>query len=269
MRAGGAVMVLACALSGLAPTARAGVTVALLPTSQTVAPGADFDVFVTVTQSGSTFNAFDVVIGHDPGALTLLPLSPLSLQEGSLMKNACANTFHQFRRGTDRDTATDVLLCNQTSVTGPGQIYRVRFRASNTPQPTTVQFLSGLHFYDAGISVTPVTSSDATVSIEAPVGVASPGGFQTALRVRATPNPAHGGAMLRIDTDRPGMQDLLVLDALGRVVRHLERGFFEAAGRTISWDGRSDTGERLPVGLYTVRLRTPTRAVQTRLVLLD
>ena len=263
-----AAILLAVALHAFAPAARAGVTVALQPATQTVSPGAEFDLFLAVTQSGSAFNAFDAIIGHDPAALTLLELSPLSLQEGSLMKNACANTFHQFRRGTDRDTATDVLLCNETSVTGPGQIYRLRFRASNTPQIATVQ-LPALQFFNAGLYVTPVSSSAATVTIQAPAGVGDPGGVGSALRVRAAPNPARAGVVLRIDTDRPGMQEILVLDALGRVVRHLERGFFEAAGRSVSWDGRSDTGARLPVGLYTVRVRTSTRTVQTRLVLLD
>ena len=259
---------LTLALSLCAVAAQAGVTVALQPSTQTVSPGADFDLFIAVTQSGSAFNGFDAVIGHDPAALTLVELSPLSLQEGSLMKNACANTFHQFRSGTDRDTMADVLLCNETSVTGPGQIYRLRFHASSTPQVTAVHFLPGLHFYDAGLYVTPVTSADATVAIQSPVGVAEPRG-SAALRVRATPNPTRAGAAVRIDTDRPERQAVLVLDTLGRVVRHLQNGFFEAGSRAVSWDGRSDAGARLPAGLYTIQVRTSTRTVQTRLALLD
>ena len=111
------------------------------------------DLTIVVTQSGSAFNAFDAIVGYDPAALTLVPLSPLSLQQGSLMTGACSNTFHQFEQGADRDTITDALLCNATSVTGPGQIYRLHFRASATPQVTTVRFLPGLQFYNAGLYV--------------------------------------------------------------------------------------------------------------------
>ena len=137
-------LALAILFAAGAPVARAGITVALDPPTQSVAPGAEFDVFVAVTQAGSSFNAFDAVIGFDPAALTLLQLSPLSLQEGALMTAACPSTFHRFTPGADRATIADVLLCEGQSVTGPGQIYRLRFRASNTSQITNVRFLSGL-----------------------------------------------------------------------------------------------------------------------------
>ena len=185
------------------------------------------------------------------------------------MTGACSNTFHQFEQGADRDTITEALLCNATSVTGPGEIYRLHFRASATPQVTTVRFLPGLQFYDAGLYVTPVASSDATIGIGGAAAVGDPGGAGFRLRVRASPNPAHGAATLRVDSDRPGMQELLVLDALGRVVRHVERGEFEAAARAIVWDGRSDAGARLPAGVYTILLRTPAGAARTHLILID
>ena len=263
-----AALLLALCLLGTVPAARAGVTVALQPAVQNVSPGAEFDLFVAVTQGGSEFNAFDAIVGFNPAALTLVQLSPLSLQEQALMKDACANTFHRFREGADRDSITDVLLCSGVSVTGPGQIYRLRYRASTTPQTTTVQFLPGLKFYNAGLNVTPVTSSNATIVIGSSVGVV-PVGPAAGLRVSVRPNPARGSATLRIETDRPGIQRVLILDSLGRVVRHLQAGFFESAVRTVSWDGRTDSGRWLPPGIYTVQLRTSDRTVGTRLTLLD
>src|SRR5215467_7812223 len=137
-----------------------GVYVALTTESQIVDPGAVFDVSLTITQEGLPFNGFDAVIAYDPAALTLLPLSPTSLQEGDLMTGACASRFHLFHQGAGTDTVTDVLLCNGVSVTGPGDIYRLRFRASNTPQVTHIQFLSGLQFYNEGLYVNPVFSTD-------------------------------------------------------------------------------------------------------------
>jgi hypothetical protein len=257
------------ALAAGAPAARAGVTVALEPDSQSVAPGAEFDLVIAVTQSGSAFNGFDAVIGFDPAALTLLPLSPPSLQEGSLMTGACASTFHRFTPATDRVTIADVLLCDGQSVSGPGQIYKLRFRASNTQQTTTVQFLPGLKFYDAGLYVTPVTSSHAVVTIGSVVGVGGPVAPASGLRVRASPNPARGSTTLRIEADQEGPQEVLVLDSLGRVVRRLEKGSYGKGPRTVSWNRRSDSGRRLPPGSYMVEVRAPERTARTRLVLLD
>jgi hypothetical protein len=261
-------MTLALSLAASAPVALAGVTTALLPATQTVAPGAEFDLYITITQAGSAFNGFDAVIGFDPAALTLLQLSPLSLQEGALMTSACSSTFHRFTPGSDRVTIADVLLCDGQSVPGPGQIYRLHFRASNTPQSTTVRFLPGLRFYDAGLFVTPVTSSDASVGIGVIVGVgdavvASPG-----LKILALPNPARTAAILRVDADHAGPQEVRVLDALGRVVRRIERGSFAAGSREIAWNRRSDTGRRLPSGVYTVEVTSGAQSARARLVLL-
>ncbi len=260
---------LVLALAAGVPAARAGITVALEPATQSVAPGSEFDLVITVTQSGSAFNAFDAVIGFDPAALTLIPLSPLSLQEGSLMTAACPSTFHHFTQGTGRATISDVLLCSGQSVTGPGQIYRLRFLASNTPQSTTVRFLPGLRFYNAGLYVTPVASSDATIGIGVIVGVGDLDAMAPGLRVRASPNPARASTSLRIEADRAGTQEVLVLDSLGRVVRRLGKGRFAAGPRAVAWDRRSDSGRRLPAGLYTIEVRTPAHKARTRLVLLD
>jgi flagellar hook capping protein FlgD len=265
-RAGG--VTLALSLAASVPAARAGVTTALLPATQTVAPGSEFDLYITITPAGSAFNAFDAVIGFDPAALTLLQLSPLSLQEGALMTSACSSTFHRFTPGSDRVTIADVLLCDGQSVTGPGQIYRLHFRAANTPQSTTVRFLPGLHFYDAGLYVTPVTSSDASVGIGVMVGVGDAAAAAPGLRILALPNPAHTAATLRVEADRAGPQEVRVLDALGRVVRRIERGSFAAGPREIAWNRRSDAGRRLPSGLYTVEVTSGAQSARARLVLL-
>ncbi|TMQ74291.1 MAG: hypothetical protein E6K81_00215 [Candidatus Eisenbacteria bacterium] len=143
--------VLVPAVLALCPPARAqGVTVALTPSVPSVAPGSTFVVYVDVTQAGSLFNGFDAVIGYDPTALTLTPMSPLSLQEGSYMKSACGLRYHRFRPGADCDTATDVLLCDGIAL---------------TPQVTTVRFLPGLRFYYGGIDLSLANAYDAVIAI--------------------------------------------------------------------------------------------------------
>src|SRR5438094_1617210 len=79
------------------PTAAQGVHVALMPAALQVAPGSTFDLEIDVTQAGSNFNGFDIYIGYDPSAVSLVPLSPISLQEGSYFTSACGNRFHRFR----------------------------------------------------------------------------------------------------------------------------------------------------------------------------
>lgn len=257
------------ALAVLAPATHAGVTIALQPATQTVTPGAQFDLFIAVTQSGSAFNAFDAIVGYSPSALTNIQLSPLSLQEGALMTGACGNRFHRFRQGTDRDTITDVLLCNGVSVSGPGQIYRLRFQASTTPQTTTVQFLPGVAFYNAGLAVTPVATGDATVVIGTPVGLETPIRHPASLRLHANPNPSRSLTMLRIEADAAGLQELTVCDVLGRVVRRLGSGWFDAGARERTWDGRDDSGARVPPGIYYAQLRAVDGVVRSPIARLE
>jgi hypothetical protein len=241
-----------------------GVYVALTTDSQIVDPGTVFDVSLTITQEGLPFNGFDAVIAYDPAALTLLPLSPASLQQGELMTNACATTFHLFHQGADTDTMTDVLLCNGVSVTGPGRIYRLRFRASDTPQVTHIQFLDGLQFYDEGLYVNPVYATDLDIGIGTGLVGTGPTPAPGKLDLRVTPNPAAGGGTsLTIETDRAGAQELSVFDLKGRLVRRFEDDT-TAGMRTVHWDGRDALARAVPPGVYLVDLRMKGRSVTRR-----
>jgi hypothetical protein len=240
------------------------VTVALQPATQVVAPGADFDLLLEVTAAGSPFNAFDAIVGFDPAALTPVVLAPLSLQEGALMTGACGTRFHDFRAGAARDTLTDVLLCANVSVTGPGTIYRLRFHASSTEQSTTVHLLPGLRFFDSGILI-PSSGSDAVVTIANTVGVSGPRG--EGMQLALAPNPARGPVSIRIDGAPAGTQELRVIDARGRRVRVIESGWLPAGARLRTWDGASQAGGRVPAGSYWIELRAGGRSVRARCVL--
>ncbi len=260
----------AAALLATAPGtfAAQGVKVALMPASQFVAPGAEFELSLEVTEAGSSFNAFDAYIGYDPAALTLVPQSPLSLQEGQYFTSACSNRFHRFRQGADRDTITDVLLCSGSSLTGPGQIYRLRFRASNTPQLTIVRFLPGLQFYNEGLYVNPVSSNDAGVSIGLETGVGGTPSPSVSM-LRAAPNPSRFGTVITVQMAHSGPQHLTIRDLQGRVIRRLESGYFEAGTRTVRWDGRNDSGQMAPAGMYLATLRAQGRTFKARFALLN
>src|SRR5262245_44695867 len=262
---------LSCVLSLTAPeAARAqGVHAALVPATQTVTPGSEFDVEIDVTQAGASFNGFEVVVHYDPAALTFLPASPISLQQGCLMTGACSGacgtTFHVFSATGDSLKANDALLCDQFSLTGPGQIYKLHFRASTTLQTTALSFQRGA-FFDAGVNVTPLLLTDCTVTIADQVGV-GPSPTTQGLAIRAQPNPFRGVVQLSIQSDVSGEQDLQVIDMLGRTIRRLPTRRIEAGGQRVEWDGTDELGARAPAGIYWIRLRVGDRVRQIRVVL--
>jgi hypothetical protein len=259
---------LACGAALTAAPSRAqGVTVALVPATSEVAPGATFELQLFVTQAGSAFNGFDAVIGFDPAALTLQPLVPVGLQQGTLMTAACPQTFHLFQSGASSAAITDVLLCSGQSVSGPGQIYRLRFVASTTPQVTEVRFLPGLQFYADGLFVNPAVSANAIVGIGMAPVAAEIGARARGVSLRVAPNPAPGATVFIAESDRAGTRRVRVLDTKGRVVRRLERSAGEGAV-PLAWDGRDDQGRPLPPGIYVAQLDVEGRSATRRLALI-
>jgi hypothetical protein len=259
------VLLATCAATPL----HAAVRVALSPPIQNVTPGTDFDVFLEVTEAGSAFNGFDFVVGFDPAALSFVPLAPVSLQQGCLMTGACSgacgNTFHVFSAAGDSLTANNVLLCNQFSLTGPGQIYRLRFHASNTPQVTQVTFRRRT-FYDAGLFVNPVISSDCMIGIGVTLGVGDRGG-PLAGRVRIEPNPSRGRVAFVPDAAGEGITGVEVLDLQGRLVRRLDATREPVSGPWV-WDGHDARGLRVAAGVYLARILRGDRVEHSRVVLL-
>jgi hypothetical protein len=267
----GAAIALGALLAGLlmgVESAAQGVTIALTPSRQEVTPGAAFAVDMTILYPGDPFNGFDAVIGYDPAALTLLPLSPVSLQEGDLMTGACGYTFHRFQPGVGTASITDVLLCNEMAVTGPGQVYRLRFQASSTPQITQVQFLPGLQFYNAGLYVNPANSMNAYVGIGMPAGVDDRTPLPTGLELRVAPNPSRGTVRFAVKADRVGSQRISVFDIRGRLVRRFGDSAYSGEARSVTWDGLDGTGHRPPAGVYVVTFEAGGRVVSGRVSLI-
>ena len=260
------------ALFALAPQpAHALITVALTPATQTVTPGTDFDVFVDVTAAGSPFNGFDLVLEYDPAALTPVPLVPVSSQQGCLMTGTCSgacpnNTFHRFTSVGDSLVINDVLLCNGFSLTGPGNLYKLRFHASNTPQTTSIT-IRRVQFFNAGLLVTPVSSSGAQVGIGVSLGVGG-GTAERSHVLRAEPNPARGRVQFVSEEPRPGIAETEIVDLQGRVVLRL--GAIALGPRvSFSWNGLDERGARAPAGLYLVKLRRGSDVRTSRFILLQ
>ena len=267
---------MACVLAvaiALAPTAARAVAVVteLQPAHLYVAPGADFEIDLVVPVAGdSLFNGFRAVLEFDPAVLTFVQASPVTTQIGCLMNGgcsaACGNTFHQFHAAADSAAVDLSLLCDNTFVGGPGQLYRYHFHASNTEQVTTVTTRTA-RFYKAGLYVNPSTTTNSIIEITSLVGVEGGPGVPVALRLAAEPNPTHGPVAFSIAAVEDGVQTLDVLDLSGRMVRHLSSGWQPRGTRRLSWDGSDAGGGRLPAGVYLVRLRAGAHTALTRVTI--
>jgi hypothetical protein len=266
-----ALLLAACLLlAGWAGKACAqGVTIALTPATLSVLPDSTFYLDITVSQAGSAFNAFDTMISFDSGAVTAIPLSPLSQQEGSIMKAACSNRFHRFHYGAAVDTVNDGLLCNGVSVTGPGQIYHLKFQAAHLDQYTEITFLTGkTHFYANGVYVNPVATSSALVTIGDPAGVPPPSAGPGRPFLRIVPNPATEKALFDLGPGTGGVRRITVSDVLGRVVRRFEDSVATGQVSQILWDGLDSSGGKVPVGVYFVTLQAGGQSCCERLSLI-
>jgi FlgD Ig-like domain len=248
----------------LPAVATADIHVAVTPPLNQVQPNEEFTLELTVTGSFALFNAFDATVEFDPAVLEFVPEVPLSLQEGALMIGVCGATFHRFSATGDSLVITDVLLCPAQALTGPGQIYRLRFRALETPASTSVRLRPGrTKFYNAGLYVLPVFTEDASVQVGDLVDAGTPGAPQ-GLSLRARPNPARAGTTLRIAAPEAGPQSVSIYDTRGRVVRAFPSAFAAAGERDLAWDGRDQFGRKVSIGNYTVVLRAGDRKAVTR-----
>jgi hypothetical protein len=266
-----AALVLASALALVPGAARAqGVATELQPAYGSVAPGAEFDVDFVVPVAGAAFNGFHAVFSYDPAALTFIQAVPVTSQQGCLMtggcSSACGLTFPVFSAAGDSLVVDLSLLCDQVSLTGPGQLYRLHFLASNTAQITYVT-TRRVQILDGGIYVNPVAHANSRIVIGAPAGVEGGASGTGALRLAAEPNPTQGPVAFSIASARDGIQSMDVLDLSGRLVRHLSAGWQPRGTRQLSWDGTDASGNRLAAGVYLVRLRVGADMVVARVAI--
>jgi hypothetical protein len=266
----GAAALLALLAAGAAHAS--GVHAILTPASGSVEPDSTIDVQLQVNPADAAFNSFGAVVSYDSTALTFQQLSPLSAQQGCLMTGtcgpsprACGTTFHRFIAAADSLKIDLSALCDGFSTVGPGQLYTLRFKAAHTEQVTTVH-IRHIEFYNGGIAVTPVSTQDSQINIHRTTAVGP--ATRVELSVSALPNPARGALALVIRSPGSGEQVVDVLDASGRLVRTLQRAWSPAGSRTLTWDGTSTNGERLPAGVYLARVRAGGLVARSRIVLL-
>lgn len=102
----------------------------------------------------------------------------------------------------------------------------------------------------SGVETSPIAESPIT---EVSLGAAEPTPFKAATRISYA-----------LPSDGP--VSLAVFNLVGAKVRSLVSGTERAGNHTAVWDGRNDQGARVPQGVYFFELRTPSRNLTTRTV---
>ncbi len=242
-----------------------GIQVSFAPDPVLTDVGQTFDVQLTVAAPSDSFNAFDAIITYDDSLLTLIKLSPVSLQLGSLMTSACSNHFHLFNDTGGTVTITDGLLCAGKKVAAPGIIYNLRFQVNATSAAFTTLHIERVRFADEGYYVEPVSWHDCPVYIGNITAVPDAGPSGALLRA-PVPNPFRGSVRLAYHLDRESPVRLEVFDVAGRRVRALVLDTVAAGDHVAVWDGASETGAPVPTGLYFARIATDREQAVQRLL---
>lgn len=84
----------------------------------------------------------------------------------------------------------------------------------------------------------------------------------------AVPNPVRGPADIRFHLPAPGPANLTLWDVTGRTLRVLRDGSSPAGWNSELWDGKDGNGERVPAGVYFLRLTANGTKAQTKVVVI-
>ena len=85
----------------------------------------------------------------------------------------------------------------------------------------------------------------------------------------AVPSPTSGATTFRLSLPRATELSLAVYDIGGRLVRVLLSGTEPAGERSVTWDGRDDSGQRVRSGLFYARLVADGQAIRRSVVRLQ
>ena len=73
----------------------------------------------------------------------------------------------------------------------------------------------------------------------------------------ARPNPRRGAPQFAFSVPEPGTARISIYDLEGRRIARLYDGEASAGVHELSWDGRDESGARVPPGIYLVRYAGP------------
>ena len=82
------------------------------------------------------------------------------------------------------------------------------------------------------------------------------------------PNPFNPTTSITLWLDREGPTQLMIYDLSGRRVRTLVDGPLSLGPHVIEWEGRNDSGQKVPSGVYFIRATAGQRTITRKAVLL-
>jgi flagellar hook assembly protein FlgD len=83
-----------------------------------------------------------------------------------------------------------------------------------------------------------------------------------------TPNPFNPTTQIRYQLPQPGEVSLTVYNALGQMVRELDRGYRPSGHHQVIWDGTDERGRPVSSGVYVYRFVAEGQTYSRRMLLL-
>jgi len=93
----------------------------------------------------------------------------------------------------------------------------------------------------------------------------TPDGFKLSYNY---PNPFNSSTIFKYEIPYRTSVDLSIYDILGRKIKTLIRRELPAGSYQTSWDGRGETGNPVPSGVYLYRLKTTSTELSRKMILL-
>jgi hypothetical protein len=125
-----------------------------------------------------------------------------------------------------------------------------------------------LDFAYGNFKIQPRRDSDITVVDSCEAGVRQPGELALSLS-QNTPNPFGGETSIRFTVPEKTRVSLAIFDVAGRLVSSVYEQDLAAGEYHATWTGKNSAGSPVSPGVYFVRLATPERSIEKKMVLVE
>ncbi len=89
-----------------------------------------------------------------------------------------------------------------------------------------------------------------------------------AVNLRNYPNPFNPETTISFSVDKPAETAVCIYNSRGQLVRNLHNGFLPTGDKSFVWDGRDDSGQPQPSGIYYLKLVIGGRSSLKKMLLL-
>ncbi|HZM17258.1 MAG TPA: right-handed parallel beta-helix repeat-containing protein [Candidatus Krumholzibacteria bacterium] len=195
------------------------------------------------------------------------------MAQPSYPKNLTAQTqgghiVLRWRRNPEADVAFYAVYCDSSSGFAPSA---ANFVTSVASPDTTVDLGPPGTCDNYTVSAVDTDGYASGYAAKAQLSPPTDSPLPVAWRFRlqpSVPNPFNPTTTIRFELEHVAPVRLEIFDLTGRLVRTLLQGTQGAGAHGILWDGRDGRGERVPSGVYLLRLQSEGRALSQKLAVL-